>query len=172
MPAPAAPRWMVRVLLAAAAYNVLWGGAVILFPEAGFRWIGIDPPRYPALWQCIGMIVGVYGVGYALAARDPFRHWPIVLVGLLGKVLGPLGFLAAAGSGQFPWRAGAVIVSNDLVWWVPFGLILAGAARAARTPVSDRRGPLPTDVTDQHGRSLVEISADGPTLAVFLRHFG
>lgn len=169
---PLSPRWMRRVLAAAAVYNVAWGAAVVLAPDLGFRLAGLDAPRYPALWQCIGMIVGVYGVGYALAARDPFRHWPIVLVGLLGKILGPIGFVHAAATGQFPWRVGAVILTNDLIWWVPFGLILAGASRASRVPATERRGPLPGDVTDQHGRSLAEISADGPTLAVFLRHFG
>ena len=39
-------------------------------------------PRYPQIWQCVGMIVGVYGVGYLVAASDPLRHWPIVLVGM------------------------------------------------------------------------------------------
>ena len=84
-------RWMQLVLWAAAAYNILWGVVVVLFPLAPFRWAGMALPNYPQLWQCLGMIVGVYGVGYALAARDPFTHWPIVLVGLLGKVFGPMG---------------------------------------------------------------------------------
>src|SRR4051812_46757884 len=36
-----APRWMRRVLLAAGAYNVLWGAFVVIFPEAIFRWVGM-----------------------------------------------------------------------------------------------------------------------------------
>ncbi len=84
------------------------------------------------LWQCIGMIVGVYGIGYWLAARDPARHWPIVLVGLLGKVLGPIGFLQAGLTDQLPWRCGWLIVTNDLIWWVPFASILLAARRAHR----------------------------------------
>ena len=47
------------------------------------------------------MIVGVYGVGYATAALDPSRHWPVVLVGLLGKIFGPIGFLSAVVGGRF-----------------------------------------------------------------------
>ena len=94
--------WMRRVLLAAAAYNLAWGGFAILFPHAMFEWIGAPPPLYPALWQCIGMIVGVYGLGYAIAARNPLRHWPIVFVGLLGKILGPIGFTWALIDGSFP----------------------------------------------------------------------
>ncbi len=64
--------------------------------------------------------MGVYGVGYALAARDPLRHWPIVFVGLLGKILGPIGFAQALVRGTFPPEFGWTIVTNDLVWWWPF----------------------------------------------------
>jgi hypothetical protein len=127
-------------LWAAAAYNVLWGAAVVLFPLAFFRWIGMPPPNYPQLWQCIGMIVGVYGVGYAIAARDPLRHWPIVLVGLLGKVFGPLGFLIAALRHELPWAFGLTLLGNDLIWWVPFALILRAAWRAERSRLPRNRG--------------------------------
>ncbi len=118
------PVWMRRVLLIAAVYNLVWGAWVIFFPLAPFGWLGIDPPNYPGLWQCIGMIVGVYGIGYGAAALDPVRHWPIVLVGLLGKIFGPIGFVGAAMKGEFPWIAGLTIITNDLIWWVPFGAIL------------------------------------------------
>ena len=48
------------------------------------------------------MIVGVYGVGYWIAGDDPYRHWPIVLVGFLGKAFGPVGFATALARGVFP----------------------------------------------------------------------
>jgi hypothetical protein len=121
---------MSRVLWAAAIYNLAWGGLVVLFPLAPFRWAALPLPNYPEIWQCLGMVIGVYGVAYALAARDPLRHWPIVFVGLLGKVLGPIGFLLAALDGRLPWRAGWTILTNDLIWWLPFGCILAAARRA------------------------------------------
>jgi hypothetical protein len=118
-------RWW---LYAAAIYNIVWGAFVVLFPNALFEWIGAETPRYPELWQCIGMIVGVYGIGYAIAARDPLRHWPIVLVGLLGKIFGPIGFVDAVFIREtFPLGFGATILTNDLIWWIPFALILRGA---------------------------------------------
>jgi hypothetical protein len=119
-------RWVVGVLILAAVYNVVWGGFVVFFPMAFFDWLAIPRPSYPQFWQCIGMMVGVFGVGYLIAAGDPVRHWPIVLVGLLGKVLGPIGFLNAALRGELPWAFGWTLVTNDLIWWVPFGLILYG----------------------------------------------
>lgn len=119
--------WPRITLRAAALYNLAFGLGVVLAPDWWFAVAGLDPPRYPSLWQCIGMIVGVYGIGYWIAARAPDRHWPIVLVGLLGKVFGPIGFVLAASRGELPWRAGWLIVTNDLIWWIPFALLLARA---------------------------------------------
>jgi hypothetical protein len=121
------------ILRAAAVYNIAFGAGAVLFPGIWFDLAGLPQPNYPSLWQCIGMIVGVYGVGYWLAARDPRVHWPIVLVGLLGKVFGPIGFLMAASRGELPWRFGFVILTNDLVWWLPFASILLAARRAAKS---------------------------------------
>ena len=92
----------------------------------------MERPNYPQLWQCLGMIVGVYGVGYAIAAGDPVRHWPIVLVGLLGKILGPIGFAYHVCRGALPWLFGATIVFNDLIWLPAFVLILRWVRRSAR----------------------------------------
>ena len=128
----AEPGWMKATLWAAAAYNVAWGAAVVIAPMALFELTGLAPPRYPMIWQCVGMIVGVYGVGYAIAATAPLRWWPITLVGLLGKVLGPAGFVGAAARGELPWSFGWTILTNDLIWWIPFTLILLRAWREAR----------------------------------------
>jgi len=114
-------KWWLR---AAGVYNLVWGAIVIAFPHLLFDLCGLERMRYPQIWQCVGMIVGVYGVGYLIAAADPYRHWPIVLVGLLGKILGPIGFAKALADGTFPPTFGLTILTNDLIWWVPFGLIL------------------------------------------------
>ena len=74
----AAPAWAHRWLVAAAVYNLAWGTFVVLFPLAVFDWTGLPRPIYPSIWQCVGMIVGVYGIGYAIAATDPLHHWPMI----------------------------------------------------------------------------------------------
>ncbi|MEI6233144.1 MAG: alkyl hydroperoxide reductase [Planctomycetota bacterium] len=129
MKTPEARTWMKPVLLAAGVYNIVWGAFMILFPLAIFRWLDMKEPNYPEHWQCIGMIVGVYGLGYAIAAYDPMRHWPVILVGWLGKVLGPIGALFGVINGTIPWRFGVINLTNDLIWWVPFTLILIAAWR-------------------------------------------
>jgi hypothetical protein len=171
------PRGSTLVLRLAAAYNFAFAGFAIFFPLQLFQWAGLDAPVYPAIWQCVGMVVGVYGVGYAIAANDPRRHWPIVLVGLLGKVLGPVGFLWAVTDGQLNWHFGTVLLTNDVVWWVPFAAVLYDAFRAnTDTSRSDDpdAGPKaamlesPTSV----GWTLYDLTTDTPRLIVFLRHFG
>ncbi|MFO0806110.1 MAG: SRPBCC family protein [Gemmataceae bacterium] len=124
----AIPVWARRWLLAAGVYNLLWGATVIAFPHLLFDLAGIERINYPQIWQCVGMIVGVYGIGYLIAAGDPRVHWPIVLVGLLGKIFGPVGFAVALSSGTLPPLFGLTIVTNDLIWWIPFAMILRDAA--------------------------------------------
>ncbi len=126
---PQSPRWMSTVLICAAIYNICWGTFAIFFPTLPFQWMDSPVPQYPGLVQCIGMIIGVYGVAYAAAASNPAVHWPIVLTGLLGKIFGPIGFVWTAMHGEFPWIAGCTIITNDLIWWVPFTAILIHARR-------------------------------------------
>lgn len=126
------PGWMKPLLIAAGIYNLCWGAVVVLFPAALFRFAGMDLPRYPQFWQCVGMIVGVYGIGYLIAATDPLRHWPITLVGLLGKILGPIGFAGAVVSAELPLAFGATIITNDVIWWAPFAALLYQAFKKAR----------------------------------------
>ena len=115
---------MSLTLRLAAIYNFLWGMIAVLYPVQSFEVFGMQQPLYPQLWQCIGMIVGVYGVGYWLAANNPMVHWPIVLVGFLGKVFGPIGFATALINGELPLEFGLNIIFNDLIWLIPFLMIL------------------------------------------------
>jgi small multidrug resistance pump len=126
----------MKTLRLAAIYNVLWGSFVIFFPNLFFDLLGMERPNYPELWQCIGMIVGVYGVGYWLAANDPIKHYPIVLVGFLGKVFGPIGFAQALLTNRLPLSFGINIIFNDLIWWIPFFNLLREKYKRDKTFLS------------------------------------
>ena len=82
----------VYILKAAAIYNLIWGACINFFSHMLFDFAGLPRINYPGVWQCVGMIVGVYGIGYWAAASDPKTHWPIVMVGFLGKIFGLIGF--------------------------------------------------------------------------------
>ena len=124
MLSPAELRFHRYVFIASAIYNTIWGTLVVLFPLAPFRWAGLPDPNYPELWQCIGMIVGVYAIGYAYLAADPIRYAPFLVVALLGKIFGPIGWLIAWHHGRLPGISGLTILTNDLIWWIPYGRFL------------------------------------------------
>jgi small multidrug resistance pump len=129
---------------------IVWGLLVVIFPLAPFGWARIDPPNYLELWQCIGMLVGLYGVAYLLAAADPIRNWAIVMVGLAGKVLGPIGFLRAAVAGSLPWIAGWTILTNDVIWWAPFAWVLWESYHARKSPQSPTKRFNEADASGEH----------------------
>ena len=118
------PNWMKTVLRAAAIYNVIWGAWAVLFPQHFWELVGMEPMTHPLVWQGMGMVIGVYGIGYWLASYDPMRHWPIVFVGMLGKIFGPLGFVMNYATGLVPFGFFYTLITNDFLWWIPFGLIL------------------------------------------------
>jgi hypothetical protein len=70
------------------------------------------------------MVVGLYGVLYLEVARRPERGWLIAAVGLTGKVLGPIGLAGLLLSGEWPPATLVLCLTNDFIWWVPFGLYL------------------------------------------------
>lgn len=124
---PAQRRFYSRVFWIAAAYNLVWGVLVILFPRVSFRVAGISlgQPDVMAVqfWQCIGMFVMVFAIGYAYVAIDPERYAPFALIGLLGKIFGPIGFVWGWWHGIMPGRVGLTLLTNDLAWWpffIPF----------------------------------------------------
>lgn len=126
--------WLKTTLKVAAIYNVLWGTWVVLFPMAFFRLTGMEEPIHPTIWQGMGMVIGVYGLGYWWASYNPIKHWPIVAVGFLGKIFGPIGFVMNYVQGILPAAFGYTLITNDLIWWVPFYLIL-NEARKQKWPL-------------------------------------
>lgn len=171
--------WVHMVLRLAGIYNLLFGLWAVLFPLSIFQWLQVELPNYPSLWQCIGMIVGVYGIGYWISATDPARYWPLILVGLLGKVFGPIGFVMTASRGELPWSWGLILLTNDLIWWVPFASILYLVFREQTDPkVGQTDGSdwsyqqALTRVRDEQGRVLSDVFAKRKVLLVFVRHSG
>ena len=115
------------VFAAAGLYNVLWGVWSVADPQWFFRFTGMPFSNQPAVFACLGMVIGLYGVLYLDVARAPERGWLIAAVGLAGKVLGPAGMTWMIASGAWPPSTMLLCITNDFIWWVPFGLYLADA---------------------------------------------
>jgi hypothetical protein len=71
------------------------------------------------------MVLALYGVLYLDVARAPERGWLVAAVGLTGKLLGPAGMFYLVATGEWPLQAALlVVITNDLIWWIPFAVYL------------------------------------------------
>ncbi len=120
---------------AATIYNFTWGVIVSIWPDLPFRVAGMEPLNHQAIMQSVAMMVGVYALGYYYLARDPIRYANFIWIGLLGKTLGPAGFLVGYLSGTLPAGFFWVILTNDLIWWPSFWMF---ALRHARDPLAKK----------------------------------
>ena len=180
------PGWTRPVLKLAAIYNVLWGAITVIYPNWLFHLTGMEPPSYPFIWQCVGMIVGVYGVGYWAASYNAYRHWPIVLVGMLGKIFGPMGYASGLvlsgqygiklpGINEVPPQFGVTLITNDFIWWIPFTAMLYGTFKAHLAGDDSNRTDTEAALNEfnaDDGKSLAEYSTAQPVLVTFGRQTG
>jgi hypothetical protein len=111
----------------AGVYNILWGLYAVWDPQWLFRFADLPLQNHPQIFMCLGMVVGLYGIVYLEVARVPERGWLQVAVGLIGKLLGPIGLAGLILSGQWPIATIVLCLSNDLIWWIPFSLYLKDA---------------------------------------------
>ena len=128
------------VFAVAGAYNLAWGAYAAIDPQWLFRYAGMPLSNYPEIFTCLGMVVGIYGFLYWDVARKPEQGFTIAAVGLLGKILGPIGLAQLIASGAWPMKSVILCVTNDFIWWIPFVLYLwdvragrRGASSSART---------------------------------------
>ena len=120
-------RFHRAVFITAGMYNVAWGLFSTIDPEWFFRFSGLAPLNHPAIFACLGMVIGLYGILYFEVARIPERGWLLAAVGLTGKVLGPIGLAQLIWSGEWPMKTVVLCITNDFIWWLPFGLYLMDA---------------------------------------------
>ncbi len=120
-------RWHRAVFIAAGCYNIAWGIVAAVDPQWLFRFAGMPPQNYPEIFACLGMVVGLYGIVYWEVARDPEHGWLLAGVGLAGKLLGPIGLAQLIWTGAWPPATLVLCLTNDIIWWVPFGLYLVDA---------------------------------------------
>ncbi|MCO5230232.1 MAG: SelL-related redox protein [Chitinophagales bacterium] len=172
-------QWMKAILFIAGIYSIFWGASVVIAPQFWFNLAGLSTPDYIQLWQLIGVYSIAMGVGYLIAYTNPMRQWPIVLIGLIVKVLTPIGFLFFYLKGQLPWIVFQMNITNDLIWWVPFGLILYNAYLHDYLLDKEIINCTEHNIKDllswhhtQHDESILEISQKQPVMLIFLRHFG
>lgn len=112
------------VFLLAGTYNILWGLYSSYDPQWLFRFAKMPLQNHPEVFACLAMVVGLYGIIYFEIARVPERGWLLAAVGLLGKLLGPIGLIILIAKGVWTPASAILCLTNDFIWWIPFGIYL------------------------------------------------
>lgn len=125
----------------AGVYNICWGLVASAEPQWFFRVSNLPLINHPEIFQCLGMVIGLYGIIYLEVARHPEKGWLLAAVGLLGKVLGPIGLGVLIFSGKWPPATFILCLTNDFIWWIPFSIYLVDTwpGLGAFLPVKESR---------------------------------
>ena len=110
--------------MAAGIYNIAWAAYSIIFPQSFFQFSGMAEINHPEMFQCLAMVIGLYGILYWQVARDLERGGVIAAIGLAGKILGPIGAMVLIYKGTWPLKSLILCFFNDFIWWGPFSYYL------------------------------------------------
>lgn len=118
------PQWMRGFLLAATAYNILWGVFIGWFPETFFQWVTETEAQAPNLiiWQGRGVLL--MAAIYLMCAIHPGKLWFLILFGAFTKVVGAAWFYFSILETNVGKRGIFHLLMNDLIW-VPILLWIA-----------------------------------------------
>ena len=163
-----------KILKAAAFINLLMGFIITLMPRKILLFFGVELPYAIEFWQFFGVIVGVAGIGFYVASTDPGKHWPIVLVGFLGKLLAGFIFLKALATQSLPMDFALILIITTLIWTIPFYFILQAAydEHILEDSPPKKFHDLLSLVRTSRKATLTELSQEKNVLLVFVRHFG
>ena len=118
------PNWMRGFLLAAAAYNVLWGIFIGWFPETFFQWVTETDGTAPGIIKYQGRAVLAMIAIYIAGAIHPGRFWYLILFGAFTKLAGGIWFYFDILNQQVGDKATFHLLMNDAIW-IPFLVFIA-----------------------------------------------
>ena len=112
----------------AAVFNLAIGLGVMLAPQGSTPMPLDDAASLPI--RVVGWFVFVFGIGYAIVARDPLGHAGIVRLGVIGK-LGMFVITLLAWNGGLTQASQALPALFDLPWAVAFIVFLTRTAKTS-----------------------------------------
>jgi hypothetical protein len=103
-----------------------------LFPSTVLEFFQVGDPSYAAPLQILGILDGLFAIGYVYAAWRLDKAFPFIAIGLWVKVIIPCAWLLAVVGGYLPLRTLPLVLFDDVVWWIPFtSFLLEGSAVGA-----------------------------------------
>jgi hypothetical protein len=174
-----APRWLHHTITLSAVYGILWGVVHLIWPEFSFcKVLKAEPDAVRIIfWSLIVFVAVNVGTLYALRAPVSRRTW--FVVGGVYHLISTVGVGYALVQGWLTPGFWLALVLNHALWVLPYALMAAWAIGAdwhLTETLNYLHGTtedmdLATIRTSQ-GHTLAEMSANGPVMLVFLRHFG
>lgn len=171
------PQWMTSVLWAASLYCLGFSVVSICWPDQAFSFTRLHATGHHALVRLIGLLYLVFAMNYFFAARDPIRHWRLVLLCTVKVVAVILVAGVTWWRDIIPPRLAILLVFDDLLWLMPLIMILWATVQAnlGRPPKYQQPLSIPQAAASYElssGESLTEASQKQEIVLVFLRHFG
>lgn len=167
--------WTSRALEAAGVYSLVWAAIAAFQPGAMQSALGLGTVEPSAVWFALLSAVALGGGMLLIAATDPPRFWPFVLLLAVAKSSSFAGGLLLLWRGEFAGRALLLASAGDLVWAGVLGAVLLAVHEGSldrKRCVSSEILQLALRTRTNVGVSLEELSRLSPILLVFLRHSG
>ena len=124
--------WMKRLLWFVGGFNLLAGLTMFVFYHECFKLLGVEKPALILPVQLVGVLVGIFGAGYWMVARDPLLNRNILVLGFWSKALGSVVGLAYVARGELPIAFAVTVFFADIIYLWPFAIIIAHLKRIAR----------------------------------------
>jgi peroxiredoxin len=129
--------------------------------------------------KAIGLMEVLFGFAYVIASRKPFKHWLIIFTGFAVKLIVSVGYLYYMYAELIPEQLITMVLANDMVWILPFGVILyqtfehyQSTRELEAYDMNPRKLKSLGNIYTNQGNSLQDHTDASPTMLVFLRHFG
>jgi len=121
--------WMRGLLLLAGAYNLGWGFFIYNFPDSFYHWVSQSEGAVPGIieWQGLGVLL--FSAMYVAVAVYPTTLWYLLAAGIASKLLGAFWFYWFILDGMLTRPYLFHLIMNDLVWVIPFTVVLIRAFR-------------------------------------------
>lgn len=171
--------WMQYLLIIAGIYNIVWGLIAFIRPEYFLEQLHIRFGSDIWISKATGLMEMLFGFAYIIASRKPFKHWLVIFAGFTIKFFSTITFFYFVMQGLLPSHLFSLVLANDLIWLLPFGVILyqtfehyQSTRELEAYDMNPRKLKSLGNIFTNQGNSLQEHTDTAPTMLVFLRHFG
>ena len=123
--------WMRNLLRFAGCYNLLVALTLVVLYHEALKTLGLPKPELMLFVQLVGILVGLFGVGYLIVAHNPLENRNLLLIGFLSKALGSVLGLGYVVLHKVPISFLVLLTFSDIAYLPPFVVILQRLYRIA-----------------------------------------